>query len=65
VVRQPRPLWLARIHEENLPLKWIGGYLSKNPAVLTTAEVLAGRPVLPAAAVTAFPAAEQVLAHDG
>jgi carboxyl-terminal processing protease len=52
--RPPRPLWLARIHEESLPLKWIGGYLSENPAVLTTAEALAGRPALPAEAVTAF-----------
>jgi hypothetical protein len=48
------PLWLVRVHEEDLPLRWIGGYLTENPQVLTTLDALAASPSLPAAAVAEF-----------
>ena len=39
----PAPLWLARVHEVDLPLQWIGGYLGAHAAELTTADALAAR----------------------
>ncbi|HEX2095140.1 MAG TPA: S41 family peptidase [Longimicrobiaceae bacterium] len=48
------PLWLARVHEEELPLQWIGGYVSANPGAFTTPAALAASPVLPAAALADF-----------
>jgi carboxyl-terminal processing protease len=50
----PAPLWLARVREVDLPLQWIGGYVAAHAAELTTAEALAGRPALPAAALADF-----------
>jgi carboxyl-terminal processing protease len=50
----PPPLWLSRVREEDLLLKWIGGYLSAAGASLTTAEALAAQPTLPASALTEF-----------
>lgn len=50
----PAPLWLARVHEVDLPLQWIGGYLGAHATDFTTAEALAGRPALPAAALADF-----------
>jgi carboxyl-terminal processing protease len=51
---EPTPRWLARVREEDLPLRWIGGYLSANGDAFTTPEALAANPSLPAAAVGAF-----------
>lgn len=47
----PTPLWLARVHEQSLVLKWAGPYLDANPKALTSMEALikAGNP--PAGAV--------------
>jgi carboxyl-terminal processing protease len=50
----PAPLWLARTREEDLPTKWIGGYLTANAAAFTTPEALAANPRLPADALASF-----------
>lgn len=50
----PTPLWLARIREENLLLRWAGGYLEANAGSFTTAEALAADPTLPGAALSLF-----------
>ena len=52
--RTPAPLWLARVREESLPLKWTGGYVSASGGSLTTAGALAASPALPAAALAGF-----------
>jgi carboxyl-terminal processing protease len=52
--REPVPVWLARVHEESIPLAWVGGYVSSAGARLTTAEALAAAPALPAAALEDF-----------
>lgn len=52
--RTPAPLWLARVREENLPLKWTGGYVSASGAALTSADALAASRALPAAALAEF-----------
>ncbi|HEV8600131.1 MAG TPA: S41 family peptidase [Gemmatimonadales bacterium] len=46
------PLWLARLLEEDLPLKWAGGYLSA--ATVPPLDSLAARPVPPAGALADF-----------
>ncbi|HET7565689.1 MAG TPA: S41 family peptidase [Gemmatimonadaceae bacterium] len=48
------PVWLARVREEDVVLKWIGGYVSANGAQLTSADALAAHPALPSAALTEF-----------
>jgi carboxyl-terminal processing protease len=42
----PMPLWLSRLHEQDIPLKWVGAYLDANPSALTSvaALVAAGAP---------------------
>ncbi|MEW5930674.1 MAG: S41 family peptidase [Gemmatimonadota bacterium] len=50
----PAPLWLARVHEADLPLQWVGGYLGAHAGEPATAEALAARPALPAAALADF-----------
>lgn len=50
----PTPTWLARVHEENLPLRWVGGFLDGNPSLFSTAEALARDPSLPAEAIRQF-----------
>ena len=50
----PAPLWLARLREDDLPLKWIGGYVSAEGASFPTLDSLAARPTLPAAALERF-----------
>ena len=42
---QPRPLWLARVHEQDLPLRWVADYLHRTPD-LPDLERLAEWPVL-------------------
>ncbi|HET6765572.1 MAG TPA: S41 family peptidase [Longimicrobiaceae bacterium] len=53
------PVWLARLLEEAVPLRWAGGYLTANPAAFTTPEALAAHPELPAAALADFRAFAQ------
>jgi carboxyl-terminal processing protease len=52
--RESAPVWLARLHEDAIPLAWVGGYISSPSARLTTAEALAVAPTLPAAALEDF-----------
>jgi carboxyl-terminal processing protease len=61
---QPTPLWLARVYEEALLLKWTPGYLSANGGAFASLESFARNPVLPADALTSFRAfaAEQNVA---
>ena len=47
----PTPLWLARVHEQNLPLKWVGTFLDANPGALTTVDALVQAAAPPANAV--------------
>jgi carboxyl-terminal processing protease len=46
------PAWLARILEDELPLKWAGGYLTQ--AALVSVDSLVARPEAIAPAVTSF-----------
>ena len=48
------PLWLARASEDDLLLKWTGGWVTTNGASLASLEALAASPALPAAAVSEF-----------
>lgn len=48
------PLWLARIREEDLLLRWAGGYLEANASSFTTPEALAADPTLPGDALSLF-----------
>src|SRR6266700_4100825 len=50
----PPPLWLARAREDNLPLKWVGGYVAAAGASLPALDSLAAHPLLPAAAQETF-----------
>jgi carboxyl-terminal processing protease len=50
----PAPLWLARAREDDLPLKWIGGYLTAAAASLLSLDSLAAHPALPATVVENF-----------
>jgi carboxyl-terminal processing protease len=52
--RAPTPLWLARVHEQNLPLKWVGTWLDANPGSLTTVEALVAAGAPPADAVASL-----------
>jgi carboxyl-terminal processing protease len=51
---EPEPLWLARVHEDDLPLKWVGGYLTSTGAALPSLDTLAAHAALPTAAVESF-----------
>jgi carboxyl-terminal processing protease len=48
------PLWLARVREEDVPTRWIGGYVSANAAAFPSVEALVRSPRLPAAALAEF-----------
>ena len=48
------PLWLQRLNEQLLAMKWVAGYLGSHPDALGTVEALAGNPVLPAGAAADF-----------
>jgi carboxyl-terminal processing protease len=42
VVDDPEvPFWLARLGEDNVVLKWIGGYVSANPSTFASADAVA------------------------
>jgi carboxyl-terminal processing protease len=47
------PLWLARLVEENVPLKWIGGFLSSAPE-LPDIQTLESVPALPQSILNEF-----------
>ena len=51
---EPAPLWLARLREDDLLTKWLGGYVTANAAAFPGVEPLAANPVLPAAAIADF-----------
>jgi hypothetical protein len=48
------PVWLARLAEDALHTRWIGGYLTENASAFTTADALAANPRLPAGALASF-----------
>ncbi len=50
--RTPLPVWLARIEEQDLPLAWVGGYLTG--AALPTLDSLLAARKPPAGAVASF-----------
>jgi carboxyl-terminal processing protease len=50
----PMPVWLARVAENDLVLRWMGGYVSGAPDRFTTLDALAARPELPAQAIQDF-----------
>jgi carboxyl-terminal processing protease len=51
---EPAPLWLERAREDDLPLKWIGGYVSSAGAAFPNLDSLAAHPSLPPAALESF-----------
>jgi carboxyl-terminal processing protease len=51
---EPVPLWLARAFEQDLPLRWAGGFVSEQPASFTTLDALAAKPTLSPDAITSF-----------
>jgi carboxyl-terminal processing protease len=66
--RQPTPVWLARVYEEALPLKWIGGHLSANAGAYSSLDALASNPTLPPAVLAdfrQFAASQQVTVPEG
>jgi carboxyl-terminal processing protease len=48
------PVWLARVRENDLVLKWIGGYVTANVGIPATLDVLAANPSVPPSAVAEF-----------
>jgi len=48
------PLWLARVQENDLLLKWMGGYASAAPNRFSSLDSLAAHPLLPVDAITEF-----------
>jgi carboxyl-terminal processing protease len=49
-----QPLWLEQVRENDLVLKWIGGYVTANSASLASLDALAANPVLPPSAIGEF-----------
>jgi carboxyl-terminal processing protease len=65
---EPTPVWLARVEEESLPLKWIAGHLSANPAAYATLDQLAAHPAMAPGALAdfrKFAAEQKVTIPDG
>ncbi|HEX6040849.1 S41 family peptidase [Longimicrobium sp.] len=60
---EPAPVWLARLAEDAVHTRWIGGYLTENAGAFTTAEALAATPRLPDAALAQFRAFAQQQGH--
>jgi carboxyl-terminal processing protease len=60
---EPAPVWLARLAEDAVHTRWIGGYLTENAAAFTTADALAAAPRLPDAALAQFRAFAQQQGH--
>ena len=52
--RPAPPAWLSRMREEELPLKWLGGYVTAAGASLPSLDQLAANPHLPPAAIAQF-----------
>lgn len=50
----PAPLWLARVREADLPLKWVGGYVTAAGPALASLDTLLARRALPPDAVASF-----------
>ena len=48
------PIWLARLAEENVVLKWIGGYVSANPGAFASLDKLAQEKSVGPSAITEF-----------
>lgn len=48
------PVWLQRLSQNLLPLKWVSGYVGANPTALGALEELAKNPVLPSGAAADF-----------
>ena len=51
---EPVPLWLARVHEERLDLKWIAGHLTAVGGAYPTLDALAASPKAASGAVADF-----------
>ena len=49
-----RPVWLSRLYEDALPLKWTNGYVSANAAALSSLDAFVAHPALPDAAIAQF-----------
>jgi carboxyl-terminal processing protease len=49
-----RPLWLARVYEQDLPLQWVGAYVTAHRAELGQAQAFERNPVLAADALGQF-----------
>jgi carboxyl-terminal processing protease len=55
VVDEPDvPLWVARLGEDNVVLKWIGGYVSANPSAFASVDALARQQSPDATAIAEF-----------
>ena len=70
VLAEPRgaPLWLARLHEQDVVTRWINTWLAAHADALGTVESLSASPVLPAGALAdfrAFAARQGLPAPDG
>jgi carboxyl-terminal processing protease len=70
VLEQPAgaPLWLARLHEQDVIARWINAWLGAHPDALGTVESLSANPVLPTGALAdfrAFAARQGLPAPDG
>ena len=48
------PVWLARLGEDNVVLKWIGGYVSANPTVYASLDRLTQQHAIDAAGIAEF-----------
>jgi carboxyl-terminal processing protease len=51
---KPYPLWYAHMQEAEMPLKFLNGYVSANPALFPSLEAMLAHPQLPDAAITEF-----------
>lgn len=58
------PPWLARLAEDGVHTRWIGGYLTDHGAAFPSAEALAAAPTLPAGALEQFRAFAARQGHD-
>lgn len=51
---EPEPVWLARLAEDGVHTRWIGGYLTDHAGTFTTPDALAAAPHLPPGALAGF-----------
>jgi carboxyl-terminal processing protease len=66
--REPMPVWLSRVHEDDLPLRWIAGHVSASAAAYPSVDALAAAPAAAPGAVAdfrRFAAAAGVTIPDG